>query len=286
MVLLVSAASCGSAVEVPVSGEASSSSDTTSEPGFSASGDAATTSGVVGSTSVESTTVGSSGDDGPRVLPQRCDAYAQDCPAGYTCTPYSTDGGSDWNDTICVLVPDDPAGFGEPCMFENSTTSGLDSCGFGAMCFWTGPGPLEGECVELCGGSEQAPTCQQSDAYCAISAAGVFNGCLPSCDPLADTCGAGEACYPVRNFFSCAPDFSGRGGALGETCSFTNACDGGLGCVNPVPGVCDPGAPRCCLPYCSLADADCPAGLTCLAFFDPADVLEAYEDVGICGPPE
>lgn len=285
MAVALWAAGCGSAVDEVGEAEASTSSSTTDVPG-STSGPA-TTADPVGSTSVDPTTGGAttSSDSTGVVFPEFCSVFEQDCPEGYKCSPYARDGGTTWNDTICVPVVDDPAGYGEPCMAEESALSGYDNCGLGALCLVEDADTLEGECIELCGGSPEEPMCEQPEARCVISAEGGVAPCVLPCDPLGDTCDSDEVCVSANDFFRCMPDASGAGGGVGEDCDFTNGCDPGLGCFLVVEEVCDGGASGCCLPYCSLAAPDCPDMLTCLPFFEPENVPEGYEDVGVCHVP-
>ncbi len=241
-------------------------------------------------TATASSTGGSdvSGGDGSTTfeLPEDCDLFAQDCPPGYKCAPYS-DNGATWNATMCVPVVDDPAGYGEPCTAQESGVSGLDDCDVGALCFELDPETLMGECVELCGGSPDAPTCEQEDAVCIISSDGTFAPCLPTCDPLGDDCDAGELCVPSSDSFVCTTDANPDAGAVGEACEFINVCDAGLGCFMPTPIACsDTDAAGCCLPYCSLLAPDCPGGLTCQPYYNEGEAPGGYEDLGVCQEPQ
>ncbi len=220
------------------------------------------------------------------VIPEDCSTFAQDCPPGYKCAPFANGGGSSWNDTMCVPVDDDPAGIGEPCVAEESGVSGFDDCDVGAFCFNVDADTLQGECIELCGGTPEEPVCEP-DSTCIISSDGVLTPCLPNCDPLGDDCDENELCIPGGDSFLCAPDAAGKiPGGVGDPCEFPNVCDPGLGCFQPVDVVCsDPDSVGCCLPYCSLAAPDCPDMLTCLPFFE-GEAPEGFEDVGICYVPE
>ena len=284
---------CGSSGD----GGEGSSTGTAESSGGPASSSSGGSSGVaessssVGATSTSSTGVadGSSGGSSSTgvELPEDCDPFAQDCPAGFKCAPISSDGSPTWDDTLCVPVVDEPVGFGEACTMEKNPFSGLDDCGVGAMCLVDDQDALSGECIELCGGTPAEPTCEQADASCLISATGALAPCLLSCNPLEDDCDADERCIPGGDSFICTTDASGKAGALGDTCEFPSACDPGLGCFTPTPVVCDePEGVGCCLPYCSLAAPDCPDGLACTPFWMEGDAPEGFEDVGICHEPK
>jgi len=207
----------------------------------------------------------------------------QDCPTGYKCNPFANDGGNSWNDTMCVPVDAAPDGYGEPCTVLDSGVSGFDSCDVGAMCLVSGPDTLQGECIELCGGSPSEPVCVQADAFCDISADGALNPCLVSCDPLGDDCDADQTCVSSSGGpFSCTPQGAGQ---YGESCRFLNACEAGLGCFMPAPSVCEGGGSGCCLPYCDVTAPDCPDGLACVPFFSE-DPPEGLESLGVCFEPK
>ncbi len=281
-VVVVGLVGCGPTVdETPVSGtsgggSSSSTSTGTREPAStSTSSDASTGNREPGTTEDEG------GSSSGVVVPEDCDVFAQDCPPGYKCAPYSNDGDVSLDDTRCVPVLPDPAGIGETC---TPSASGLDECDVGQLCWNFDPETQQGECIELCGGSPEEPVClQQPEAVCIISADGVVTPCLLPCDPLGDDCDAGELCVPAGPSFICAPDAAPDTGALGEPCEFINVCDPGLGCLAPVEGVCDePLGAGCCLPYCSLSAPGCPEGLGCLPWWEEGDAPEGFEDVGAC----
>ncbi len=258
---------------------ASSSGSDSVDPSVSSTSAAGTSS----STGAESADATSGSSSTGLVFPDPCDTFAQDCPTGHKCNPFANDRGNSWNDTMCVPVDAQPDGYGEPCTVLDSGVSGFDSCDVGAMCLVSGADTLQGECVELCGGSPDEPTCEQDNAFCRISAAGVLNPCLISCDPLGDECDPEETCVSSnRGPFSCAPAGDGQ---YAEACMFLNDCAPGLGCFTPPPSVCDPDADGCCLPYCDLQAADCPDTLACVPFFGEG-APAGYEDLGVCHEPE
>lgn len=220
-----------------------------------------------------------------------CDIWAQDCPAGEKCMPWS-DGGDDvWNATRCSPVEPSPAQPGDPCTVVDSGTSGLDNCELGAMCWAVDPDTLEGTCAEVCSGSATAPICADPEYACILANGGVLNVCLPLCDPLLQACAEGQACYPSMGGFVCGPDVSHELGAFGEACAFVNGCDPGHVCIAAefVPG-CRGGS--CCSAYCDLDDPDasasCPGsadGQTCEPYFT-GEPPPSYASVGVCAVPQ
>ncbi|MEM7152266.1 MAG: hypothetical protein AAF799_05455 [Myxococcota bacterium] len=218
-----------------------------------------------------------------------CDPYVQDCPPGQKCAWWANDGGGAWNDTRCVPVVDDPAARGEPCTVVESGTSGLDDCEFGAMCWDIDPETLEGYCVEQCSGSEQWPACEDPETTCSIAGDGLAL-CLPNCNPLhPDDCAEDQGCYPINEDWRCAPDASGKMGAYGDPCEFTNVCSPGLICGHPsfVPD-CDSSV-GCCTEVCDLDEPECSnmeLGVGCTPWWtDSSTAPVGYDDVGVCALP-
>ncbi|MBC8072355.1 MAG: hypothetical protein IAG13_28795 [Deltaproteobacteria bacterium] len=223
---------------------------------------------------------------------QSCDLWAQDCPPGYKCSPFSNDGGSAWNDSHCVPIDAEPAGVGEPCTVTGSALTGVDDCVFGAFC-WDVDRTGQGECYELCRGSESDPVCTDPTAECNVSADGVLIICLPTCDPVGQDCDEGYACYPALETFHCLPDPSPADGGYADPCEFVNVCDPGLFCAAPerVPGCV--GASGCCSEFCDLElgdpDASCAGaaqGQVCVPWFEEGMAPPALAHVGACSLPE
>lgn len=219
-----------------------------------------------------------------------CDLWAQDCPRGEKCMPYANDGGGAFNATHCTPIDDDPRAPGEPCTVVGSPVSGIDDCERGAMCWNLDPETNTGECVAMCQGTELSPTCANPCEFCTISAEGTLNLCVRACDPVAQDCGPGEACYPVGDTFDCVADVSGDAGAIGEPCEFINVCDAGLFCAmdGSVPGCEGTG---CCAPFCDAAGPDpCAAllpGTVCTPWFEAGmePACGSLAIVGACRPP-
>ena len=297
---LVLLAACQSVVATSPGDDGSSSGDPVASTSEGTSAEDTTTAqpeptGTTETSSASTSTSGAEGSSGPGVdscaflcddTPSwaECDLYLQDCPAGEKCAPYANDGGSSWNDWACVPVDPSPVAPGEPCTVEGSGLTGVDSCAVGSMCWDVDPETNLGTCRAHCVGTEIAPACLDPEAYCTISGDGLMTLCLPSCNPLdPDTCSEGLGCYLFDDTFICIPDASGDVGGLLEPCEYANACDSGLQCVaGGEIASCDG---PCCAPNCDLQAPQCPAGLTCVPYFDEADAPPGYAQLGQCKDP-
>lgn len=216
-----------------------------------------------------------------------CDIWEENCPGGQKCMPVSLDGDSVWETTRCVPLVADPAVLGEPCQNLGTGLDGLDTCDLHMMCWFADPATGDGTCVGHCTGTPDEPGCADPGASCLISAEGVVNLCLPSCDPVEQTCPDGLACLPsFADGFVCVMEFSGEEGQAFDFCEFVNDCDPGLLCVasNLAPE-CDPALASCCLPFCDInAPNTCPGdALECLPFYSPGQAPPGLEHVGLCG---
>ncbi len=235
-----------------------------------------TTSGGSTDTGVVDTGLVDSSGEVPPDFPEFCSTIEQDCPRGFKCMPYSDDGGGAWNSTMCVPIVEDPNAPGEPCMVEGNGVSGLDDCDGTSMCWDVDVDTNEGTCVEFCIGTLENPTCRDICDQCNLSGDGSITLCLDGCDPLAQDCGPGSACYPIQDNFVCAPDASPPGTAVGDPCEFINVCPPGLACISAQALPDCQNAVGCCAPMCPVGGADpCPGllpGTSCVPFFeDPAD---------------
>lgn len=300
-------AACGPSVELP-QGDSTTNADgstgtpaTSSAPG-STSGTNPTTPPDPPQTSTDPyvPTTGSSGgstsgdtDDGCGFLQDcgpdtgitiECDIFEQNCSEGEKCAPWANDGGSAWNATRCVPVARDAGLPGDPCTALGSSTSGIDDCALGSMCWNVDPETLGGQCIAQCGGSEANPTCDGAMESCQMSSGGVLNLCIPECDPITQAdCADGEGCYPISDSFFCVPDASGDGGAPFEECEFLNGCEPGTACAAPTASdACSPDASGCCLPWCDLNLPDCPGDMVCTPWFEEGQVPKGSEFVGLC----
>lgn len=289
----VLAAASGSGCSAPSPIDTTSSSTTMGTAG------ASSTSAAAGDTNATSDS-----DTGSVFLPNpdlgegsECDVYSQDCPAGWKCMPWASDGGGSFDSTKCVPIADEPAGIDEPCHVEEWAYSGVDDCEVGALCWSVDPKTLEGICVPLCLGTEGEPYCTDPSRFCAL--APPLAVCLPLCNPLQDDCPDGQTCYWTPGGFQgdweCASDESGDMGGYGDPCSFANQCDPGLVCLGP--GALPPedaceGALKCCTELCDVLDpagdlqcTGAAGGQECLPFYDPGDALPGFDRVGACAVP-
>lgn len=207
--------------------------------------------------------------------PVGCDPLALSCPPGEECVPVSTTEGV-WDATVCV--PAGAAGEDEGCTPADPGV-GQDECDVGLVCLPDEAEPLGGRCRPRCTGSLLAPECA-ADQRCQLETAGPLPPlvCVPRCDPLAQDCAEpGEGCYFVPDMgFECVTAGEAESG---ETCEYINDCVAGRVCVSAelVEGC--PGAPGCCVAFCSLMAPACDFG-ECVPFFDRPP--PGSEDVGAC----
>ncbi|MCH9681240.1 MAG: hypothetical protein K0V04_07400 [Deltaproteobacteria bacterium] len=228
-------------------------------------------------------------DGSPPDLPEDCSILEQDCPPGYKCMPFATDGNPNWNDTMCVEVVEDPSLPGEPCTVQGSAVSGIDDCDATSMCWNVDPKTNEGTCVEQCTGTEQDPTCPDQCDRCTTGGDSILWLCLGICDPIIQNCMPGSGCYPINDSFSCAPDASPAGTGLGSACEFINVCPPGMFCLSAdvVPDC--QGSAGCCAPVCPANGADpCPGllpGTECVPWYEdgsPHPEACVADEPGVC----
>jgi hypothetical protein len=224
-----------------------------------------------------STTASFVPEDDQRFEP--CDTFAQDCPEGEKCVPYSSDGGV-WDSNKCVPVMGDQ-GPGEPCVY-GGIVDATDDCGADSICWDVVEvdGEWIGQCLLQCTGSSDQPSCPAGSA-CLLSGSGVISICVVSCDPLLQDCGEGLACSWTYDNFAC---LGTNGVEPGQPCHFINDCAVGLACTDG-DGVPDCANAACCTPYCSLAgDQACAAvpGTSCVPFFEEGMAPLGYDEVGVC----
>jgi len=257
------------------------------DTGEPAGGESSTGTSAADTTGAPTTGDGGTTEGQPSV--SECDGWAQDCPPGEKCMPYSDDGDLAVEASKCVPVDADPKKSGEACKAVDSSVSGFDDCDVGLICLVSDHETLTGKCVEQCTGSPDAPQCP-GDKVCSISTNdknGVLTRCLPPCDPLTQDCAADEICtYNFADYgetWICDAKVPGDGG-LYAPCLFSNACDGGLVCVGSESSTdCDQGVLACCLPLCDLSGVDdCPGALECSLWYAPGTEIPGYENVGYC----
>ncbi len=216
----------------------------------------------------------------------KCSVLVQDCPTGEKCTPWANDGSTQPNTSRCAPIAPDPALPGEPCTIEGAIASGLDDCELGSFCYHADPQTLQGECVSLCEGPGEAPSCPTGIDVCVVANDGALWMCLPPCHPLGADCGDDEACLSFYGTFACTRSQSDTP-AL-SACELPFGCAPGLACLGGdiVPGCT---GDRCCSPYCDLADPlaaeTCAAidpALTCVPWFHDGEPRVGLETLGVC----
>jgi hypothetical protein len=106
----------------------------------------------------------------------------------------------------------------------------------------------------------------------------------PECDPLAQDCPAGEACYYVGGdtAFACEAPVQPTGG-LGDPCSVGSECDIRLDCSSDEIVVGCANGFGCCTAFCEIGGDPCPMGLACEKLF-ASGAPPGFEGVGLCGP--
>lgn len=191
-------------------------------------------------------------------LSVECSLYAQDCCPAHACKPWANDGGGAWNATRCSPIDPDARQPGEACEVVGSPVSGVDSCDEGATCWGADSKTLEGECVALCAGSDDAPECPEG-RECLQDESGVLSVCVPPCDPLGESCPDDQVCHVGTH--------------------------SGFGCIPAAVASCPTGSVEIeedlCASYCDLTDrAPCEDGLGCVPYF--VDAPEGHADVGVC----
>ncbi len=221
------------------------------------------------------------GPDPDIMYTSTCDPFAQDCPDGEKCVPYSSVGGT-WDANKCVPITGDGQP-GDPCT-SGGVVEATDDCDGSSVC-WSVQnveGQLVGVCTPFCDGTSDEPTCEPGFS-CLISNEGSVTLCVPICDPLAQDCGDGLGCYWHQGSFQCV--FTTQDIPAGEPCSFINDCAPGHVCVDAeqLPS-CD--GPSCCAAFCDLDEPVCAGeGTACGAFFGQSMAPRGLEDVGICTLP-
>ena len=208
-----------------------------------------------------------------------CDVWAQDCQASHKCQAWANDGGASWNATLCALVDKAPVGLGEPCLTPFGPLCGIDTCDHDTMCWNVDPSTEQGVCVARCGGTENAPVCDDGFA-CFVANDGTIQVCLPPCSARAPACPDGSTCtHSSLGGFACVPT-SLVATQLGAPCETAIVgCGAGLLCTHggDVPGCTDD---VCCTALC---DTESPSSCA-----DAAQVCAPLDDesgVGACGVP-
>jgi hypothetical protein len=207
-----------------------------------------------------------------------CDTFAQDCPEGEKCVPFSFEGGV-WDCVKCVPVLGDQA-VGESCFYDG-IIAGTDNCDAASWC-WNVDENGEGVCHLFCTGAADMPECPPM-SQCTISGSGVINICISTCDPVVQNCPDGTACYWTSFDFNCVVTTIDI--PTGDPCGFVNDCALGNMCVDEAALPECEGA-SCCANFCDLdiGDSQCGGtpGTACVAFFEANRAPPEYEHVGLC----
>jgi hypothetical protein len=216
------------------------------------------------------------GDDVPLA---ECDIFAQDCPQGEKCVPYSSNGDQAWDALKCVPVMGEQAP-GESCVYDGVEAS-TDDCDDTSWCFNVDENG-NGICHAFCTGTPDTPECPPM-SECAISGSGVISICIPNCDPVVQDCPEDTGCYWGSNNFICIVTTLNI--PTGEPCGYVNDCAAGNMCVDAslMPD-CDGSA--CCGSFCDLGLGDAQCDLlpdtVCVPFFEQGMAPAEYEHVGVC----
>ena len=286
-------------------GEVSETNTDESADGTTAATTGGTTDGTTGGTT-GGTTDGTTGDtsgsgfvasDTMMSCGTMCNIFSatNDCPDGEKCTSVACEIGSNaWDSNVCRPIMGDKQ-VGDDCDDNGSGLDGNDDCGEGLMCWDSDPDTGFGSCIAFCEGSQDNPTCADTNSLCAVANNGTLPICLPKCDPLAVSCPKStDLCIPNPGEpgFVCVLDASGGMAPYGTPCNGPNeddnSCNQGLICIptDAVPESSCQGSPGCCSPLCDLGQPNnCPGtGQECIAWFNPP--VPGYEDVGICTIPQ
>lgn len=218
-------------------------------------------------------------------VPVLCDPFLQDCDEGEKCVPTAPSHepafeGPEAYEFKCVPVLGDQAP-GEPCT-SSGHQDGLDNCDETSSCWNLNEidGELVGICNPMCTGNpDDGPECIEG-YYCELWGQLGITLCVWNCDPLAQDCDPGMACY-YDGLFSCF--FPGDAPVNAPCGDIPQPCAEGLGCLSAdVLPDCE--AEACCSPICDtdLGDEQCAAvpGTSCVPLF--VQPIPGYERVGFC----
>ncbi len=195
-----------------------------------------------------------------------CDPILQDCPVGEKCVAYAS-GGAGWNNDKCVPVTGNQA-VGEPCILDNIISS-MDNCDEHGQCFNL-DNDNNGTCLAFCGCTYEEPACA-AGTNCLIGNDASIALCVERCDPLAQDCPPGEACYPSGETLLCSAVATNL--PPGQPCGYINDCAAGTACYQGIAGC----AGACCTPFCDIDGDDS----ECVVL--PGTVCEAVYGWAVCG---
>lgn len=252
-------------------GESTTSSSTSGVTNSSTSTTADVTSSDDAITSADSTTSDESSSSSGSFIQNpdascsvsQCDVWAQDCPRGEKCSPFSSNGDGTFggcSDSRCAPLSADPQGIGEPCTVEEGPWSGVDDCDVGAFCWNVDAQTNQGVCVAMCMGSEANPVCEDDALSCFQLSGSSVIACVPSCDPLAPECPAAMTCaMGLGNDYAplCISQSLNVPTGTATECEYPLGCGSGFACVAAasVPGCT---GESCCTPVCDLETPECP----------------------------
>jgi hypothetical protein len=207
-----------------------------------------------------------------------CDSFAQDCPEGEKCVPYSTTAGY-WDANKCVPVMGDQHA-GEPCVY-GGIVEATDDCDATSFCWDVDVDG--GECAAFCTGNADAPKCPPGAGCLVAGDDNAITLCIYSCDPILQDCDAGLACFWAVQDFQCI--FTTEDIPTGSPCDAINDCAAGNICTLAASlPTCD--GESCCTRFCDLEQGDlgCAAqpGTACVPFFELGMAFPGYENVGQC----
>lgn len=254
---------------------------------------AATTTSASTSTSTSTSTVSTSSEPGTEpelmtdsfiitpdaggLLGDECDVVKQNCPAGEKCTWASAGGSGVFEIMVCVPLAREPLATGAPCTFNPGVQDGVDDCAATAICLDLGDWDGNGICTQMC--AWDVLECPEK-MVCVGSR--TLNWCEPICDPLAQTCPAGERCDIGYGGTLCGYDWpeEPRHG-VGEACDGAAQCELGATCLPEAAIGCDAG---CCTPFCDrVKPKGCPLpGQACLEPYEGWDESTGQVEVGVC----
>jgi hypothetical protein len=290
VLLLLGACACGG--RVAGDGGESAESDTSSSASTGSSSSASTSSSSTdGDGDAEVTDEGSpfvpNSDWGSTFEP--CNVFDQDCPEGEKCV---TTLDPAFNIFRCVPILGDKA-VGETCSFD--AKSGSDDCDASSHCWNLEPdeqGVEHGECVPMCIGTRDDPSCPGQGESCLGFECRIFGQvgypfCVERCDPVAQDCGEGKACffdYGYSSFFCGVVNIPG---AIGESCGWSQECVAGLMCVS-ADALPECLGDACCSPICVTGDhAACEASWPGTVCSDALDypLMDGCPTYGACTAP-